>query len=46
MPMALLCMFNLFIQKKKDLKTCNVKKNNSKCTKFAIKKTRLNPRLG
>ena len=36
-PMMLFCMFDLFILSGKDLKTFNVKKNNSKCTKFRTK---------
>ena len=35
--MFLLCIFGLFILRWKILKTCNVKKNNSKCTNFTIK---------
>ena len=36
-PMMLLLIFSLFTLGQKKLKTCNVKKYNSKCTKFTIK---------
>ena len=36
-PMMLLLIFSLFTLGQKKLKTCNVKKYNSKCAKFTIK---------
>ena len=37
MPMILVCKYGLLILWWKDLKRWNVKKNNSKCTKFTTK---------